>query len=64
MIPSQKRSFPLWLEAVLTVALLGMAIQEANHGAWGWTMIFGGGFLTLTLTAVINAFSGGTHGKR
>jgi len=56
-------TFPFWVEAILIVALLVMTIVEGAHGAWGWVIIFGIGFLAFGISALTRALSGGKHGR-
>ncbi len=39
--PKKTLSFPRWVEGLLIVAAIGMAVVEGTHGQWIWAGIFG-----------------------
>jgi hypothetical protein len=62
MREKKSMSFPLWAEAILIVTMGAMAVIETENGAWGWAIVFVGGFLTFGISAVARALTGDKHG--
>ncbi len=60
--PKTPLSFPTWLEGVLILLALGMAVVEGLHNSWFWAVIFGISGLAFGIGLVLRLFMGDKHG--
>ena len=61
--PKKSRSFPLWLEAALTVLFIVMAVLEFNNAQWFWAAIFGVAGVFFGISLALHAAAGDKHGQ-
>ena len=54
-------SFPLWLEAALTVIFIVMAALEFSNDQWFWAAIFGVAGFFFGISLALRAATGDKH---
>jgi predicted phage tail protein len=54
--------FPVWLEALVIVAALGMAVVEWLHADWAWAVIFGVSGAAFGIGLLVRMIAGDKHG--
>ncbi len=64
MIEKKSISFPIWVEAIIILALLTMAGVEYQHDQWIWAMIFGASGVLFGIGTVARLTSEGKHGRK
>ena len=64
MIEKKAIQFPLWLEAVIVLGLLLMAVVEYLHDQWFWAVIFGAAGVCFGMSIIARFGSGEKNGRR
>ncbi len=64
-LSGEKKSltFPVWLEGLLIVLALTMAVVEGMHGNWLWAVIFGVSGVAFGIGLLVRLIAGDKHGS-